>query len=206
MLFNRTAQSQLVCMLFYVYAQDRPAVGAEMLAMVEAHWSYMDKFADQLVLRGPTLSDDGEEHTGSLHIVDLADRAGAERFATKEPFYRAGLYDKVTVVRAVVLLHRERPEDSTESEIPKALVTGEWPPTPRKANDTGPQLLGVSPDAHLSFVAILVDDDQSHTIGIASIVSAPRVEAPRIVQPCADQLTGVPAALTAKRWQHGGRS
>jgi uncharacterized protein YciI len=71
-------------MPFYVHGHDKPGVGAEMLDLTEAHWSYMDRFADRLILRGPTLSDDGAEHTGSVHVVDLADRAGAERFATEE--------------------------------------------------------------------------------------------------------------------------
>jgi YCII-related domain len=54
-----------------------------MEALAEVHWSYMDQFADRLILRGPTLSDDGTEHTGSVHVVDLGDRAGAERFARR---------------------------------------------------------------------------------------------------------------------------
>src|SRR2546429_9014124 len=103
-------------MPFYVYGQDRPGAQAEMEALAEAHWSYMDRFADRLILRGPTLSEDGAEHTGSVHVVDLADRASAERFATEEPYRVAGLYRKVTTVRTVVLLRREI------SEEPNALV------------------------------------------------------------------------------------
>src|SRR5215470_12427354 len=99
-------------MPFYVYAQDRPGVGAELLDLAEEHWAYMDRFAGRLILRGPTLSDDGTEHTGSVHIVDLADRASAERFATEEPYWLAGLYRRVTATRTVVLLHREPTEGS----------------------------------------------------------------------------------------------
>src|SRR5215471_9632886 len=111
-------------MLFYVHGQDRPGAQAEMEALAEAHWAYMDRFAGRLILRGPTLSDDGTEHTGSVHVVDLADRAGAERFAAEEPFWLAGLYQQVTATRAVVL-HRHEPAESLPAPgVPDALITG----------------------------------------------------------------------------------
>ena len=193
-------------MLFYVHAEDRPGAGAELLDLAEAHWSYMDRFADRLILRGPTLSDDGTEHTGSVHVVDLADRASAERFATEEPFWLAGLYRQVTTVRTVVLLHREPAPGSLTPEVPRALITGQWPPGPRDASDSGRRLLGVDPDSRVSFVAGLVDDNQSHTTGIVSVVTARPDEARGIVQPFADRLAGQGVALTAQRWSFGGRS
>jgi len=193
-------------MPFYVHAQDRPGVGAGLSDLAEAHWSYMDRFADRLLLRGPTLSDDGADHTGSVHVVDLADRASAERFATEEPYWLAGLYRQVTTVRTVVLLHRGPTEGSLPSGVPNALVTGRWPPQPRNASGTDLQLLGVSPDSRVRFVAVLVDDPQSHTTGIVAVVGALPGEALSIVQPFADQLRGEPVALTAQRWRRGGRS
>jgi hypothetical protein len=86
-------------MPFYVYGQDRTDAGPAMADLTEAHWAYMDRFADRLILRGPTLSEDGTEHTGSVHVVDLPDQASAERFATEEPFQWAGLFQRVTVAR-----------------------------------------------------------------------------------------------------------
>jgi hypothetical protein len=88
----------------------------------------------------------------------------------------------------------------------KGLITGQWPAEPRSASDTEGQLLGINPDSRLSFVAVLVDDDQSHTTGIVAIVRAHPGEALRLIQPFADQLAGVPVALTAQRWRRGGRS
>jgi uncharacterized protein len=193
-------------MPFYVYAEDRPGAGPELLDLAEAHWSYMDRFADRLILRGPTLSDDGTEHTGSVHVIDLADRASAERFAAEEPYRLAGLYQEVTVVRAVVLLHRGPAEGPPTSGAPHALITGGWSPEPRNASGTGRPPLGVGTDSRVSFVAVLVDDDQSCTTGIVSIVRALPAEALRITQAFAGQLTGGPPALTAQRWRRGGRS
>jgi uncharacterized protein len=191
-------------MLFYVHAEDRPGAGPELLDLAEAHWSYLDRFADRLVLRGPTLSDDGTEHTGSVHVLDLADRASAERFAGEEPYRLAGLYQEVTIVRAVVLLHRGPAEGPLTSGAPHALITGGWPPEPRNASGAGRPPPGV--DSRVRFVAVLVDDDQSCTTGIVSIVRALPAEALRVTQAFAGQFTGGPLALTAQRWRRGGRS
>jgi hypothetical protein len=162
----------------------------------------MDRFATRLILRGPTLSGDGNEHTGSVHVVDLADRATAERFATEEPYWQAGLYRRVTVARAVVLHHLKPTGGQPGSSAPHALITGHWPARPRNAS---PHLPGAPPDGRLAFVALLVDDEQSRATGIVSVVGAPPGEAAGIVQPLADQLSGGPVALTAQRWTRGGR-
>lgn len=177
-----------------------------MLDMVEAHWSFMDRFADQLILRGPTLSDDGAEHTGSVHVVDLADRADAERFATEEPFWQAGLYRQVTTVRVAVPFRREPNGGSRASEVPSALVTGRWAPKPLVGGGADLRSLDVDPDSRLHFLAVLVDDDASRTTGIVAVVRALPDEAVPVLQPFADRFAGEPVALTAQRWSRGGRS
>jgi uncharacterized protein len=191
---------------FYVHAQDRPGTLPEMEALAEAHWSYLDRYADQLILRGPTLSGEGTEHTGSVHVIDLDDRASAERFATEEPYWLDGLYRHVTISRTVVLLRREPVDDTAALRAPSALITGRWAHQPRDAGGTGLKLPEVSPEGRVRFMAVLVDDSQSCTTGIAAIVSAVPGEALRIVQPLADQLAGGRVTLTAQRWQGGGRS
>lgn len=193
-------------MPFYVYGRDRAGALPEMIALAEAHWSYMDSFAGRLILRGPTLSEDGEDHTGSVHVVDLADRASAERFATEEPYWRAGLYQDVSTVRAIVLFHREPASGPAAAQAPTSLVTGCWPPRPRDTDGTGPPLPGAGPDGRVGFLAVLVDDGQAHTTGIVSTVTALPDQALSIVQPFADQIAGQPVTLTAQRWQRGGRS
>ncbi|MFE6914570.1 YciI family protein [Streptomyces rubiginosohelvolus] len=190
-------------MPFYVYAQDQPDVADQLMEWCEDHWSYMDRFDGRLILRGPTVSDDGEEHTGSVHVVDLADRAAAERFAREEPFWKAGLYRDLTVVAAEVLLSRE-----PEADVPYTLVTAQWPlPTgaPGDAEQRG--LLGAEPDSRLIFVAALMDREGVGATGVAAVVRALPDEARGLVQPFADRLSGgrrVP--LTAQRWERGGRN
>ena len=86
-------------MEYFVYGWDR--VGAFELKgrMTEEHWAFMDGYADELIARGPTLTDDGEETTGSLHIVELPDVEAARKFTYDEPYYQAGVFDSVLLCR-----------------------------------------------------------------------------------------------------------
>ncbi|NEB37512.1 YciI family protein [Streptomyces sp. SID14515] len=188
-------------MPFYVHAQDKPDVADQLAELCEEHWSYMDRFADGLILRGPTLSDDGEQHTGSVHVVDLADRAAAERFATEEPFWKAGLYQDFMADPVVVLLHREPAVD-----VLYTLVTARWSPHTRTPGDAEQWLSAVDADERPTFVAALVDDDQDRTTGLVAAVRARPDEARTLLQPLADRLAGGPVSLTSQRWQRGGRN
>ncbi|MDX6281709.1 MAG: uncharacterized protein QOH03_2780 [Kribbellaceae bacterium] len=183
-------------MPYYVHGEDQPDVQDGLVEHSEAHWSYMDRYADKLILRGPTLSGDGEEHTGSVHVVDVDDRAAAERFAYEEPFWSAGYYQPLTVVRAVVLLDRT-------GDSPRSLMTAEWAPVP--LIDSPASLAeGL---AELSFLAVLVDDAGAASVGLVAALTVVPAEAAELVRPIADRLNGLAAMkVTARRWQRGGRS
>jgi hypothetical protein len=60
----------------------------------EAHWSYMDAFAARMTARGPTLSQDRQTWTGSLHVVALPNAEAARAFADNDPYHRAGLFSE----------------------------------------------------------------------------------------------------------------
>jgi hypothetical protein len=96
-------------------------------------------------------------------------------------------------------LHHCEPADGPPADA-GALVTGRWPARPSDL-----PLSGVDPGDQVSFVALLVDDDQSRTTGFVAVVRARPGEAASTVQPLADQLGGGPVALTAQRWTRGGR-
>jgi uncharacterized protein len=66
----------------------------------------MDRYAEQMIARGPTFAEDGVTPTGSLHIVDLPDAEAARVFAFEEPNYKAGVYAEVMVRRWRNLLGR----------------------------------------------------------------------------------------------------
>lgn len=59
----------------------------------------MDRYAKQMIARGPTFAEDGDTPTGSVHIVDLPDPAAARAFALDEPNYQAGVYRDVLLRR-----------------------------------------------------------------------------------------------------------
>jgi len=76
---------------FLCYHRDRVGSGPLRDALLERHGSYMDRYAQQMIARGPTLTPDGEHATGSIHALDLPDHAAARAFALEEPYYRAGI-------------------------------------------------------------------------------------------------------------------
>src|SRR5688572_16235950 len=85
-------------MEFFCYHRDRPGSAALRDELLQEHWSYMDRYATELIARGPTFTDDGTA-TGSIHIVDLPDAAAARAFAFDEPNYQAGVYRDVLLRR-----------------------------------------------------------------------------------------------------------
>jgi uncharacterized protein len=44
---------------YFVHCRDRSGVGDLRWERTEAHWSFMDGYADALIARGPTLTEDG---------------------------------------------------------------------------------------------------------------------------------------------------
>ena len=86
-------------MEYFVYGRDRPGSGELKAKLTEEHWAFMDGYVDALIARGPTLTEDREASTGSLHIVDLPDVEAARAFAYDETYYRAGVFDSVLLCR-----------------------------------------------------------------------------------------------------------
>lgn len=86
-------------MLYIIYQEDRPDGGAIRAATRDAHFAYLDRNEDILVLGGALLADDNETRTGSVLIVNVQDRAAAEAFSHNEPFRKAGLFSSVKISR-----------------------------------------------------------------------------------------------------------
>jgi hypothetical protein len=84
---------------YFVYCRDRPGSASLRAELTEAHWSFMDGYADAMIARGPTMTADGRTATGSMHMVDLPDAEAARVFAFEEPNYRAGVYEDVLLRR-----------------------------------------------------------------------------------------------------------
>ena len=77
---------------------DAPGMAARRLEVRPEHKAYLAAVADRIAFAGPLLDDAGAM-TGSLLVIDFADRAAALAWLTAEPFTRAGVYG-TSAVRA----------------------------------------------------------------------------------------------------------
>ncbi|MSP84098.1 MAG: YciI family protein [Alphaproteobacteria bacterium] len=84
-------------MLFVIYAKDKPGDGSARLAHRAEHLEYLKSQSAMLKTAGPLLTDDGATMTGSMLVVEAADRAGAERFAAGDPFRKHGVFASVEI-------------------------------------------------------------------------------------------------------------
>lgn len=83
-------------MFFAITCIDRPNSAALRVATRPAHIAYVDGIGRRLLLAGPLLDDAGGV-TGSLLVVEAADRAAAERFAAADPYKQADLFSSVVI-------------------------------------------------------------------------------------------------------------
>ncbi|MEV5888528.1 YciI family protein [Nonomuraea fuscirosea] len=182
-------------MEFFCYHRDRTGSLPLREELVEAHWSYMDRYAKELIARGPTMADDGETPTGSVHVVDLADPAAARAFAFDEPNYQAGAYRDVLLRRWRNTLGR------TMWDFPggreggnRYLVLG------LGAGEPADLALPPGEDALIAY-GPLSSDDGTAWLGTAALVLAPDPDTARAVL-TADRY----ADIEVHNWQFGGRS
>ena len=111
---------------FFVYSRDA-ADAADLRAdqaLLEEHWSYMDRFAESMIARGPTLDSDREIATGSLHVLALRSVDAIREFVALEPNNRAGVYAEHVVWRFENLLGRSMWEFPGQSAEPRFLIIG----------------------------------------------------------------------------------
>jgi uncharacterized protein YciI len=179
-------------MEFFCYHRDRPSSMVLRDELIEAHWSYMDRYQSELIARGPTFA--GEAATGSVHIVDLPDPAAARAFAFDEPNYQAGVYRDVLLRRWRNMLGR------TMWEFPGGRTGGDRFLALGLAPESG-AVLTLPPDQDkLIAYGPLLSDDGAGWLGTAALVSAPDPEAARaILDP------GRYADVEVHHWEFGGR-
>ena len=181
-------------MEFFCYHRDRPGSVALRDELLEEHWSYMDRYAAEMIARGPTLASDGDTPTGSVHIVDLPDPAAARVFAFDEPNYQAGVYRDVMLRRWRNTLGRTMWEFAGgraggSRYLVLGLGTG-----PAADRDTPPD-----PDELIAYGPLLSDDGATW-LGTAALLRAADPDAARAVLTQDGYLH-----IEVHRWQFGGR-
>ncbi len=180
-------------MEFFVYHRDRPGSVALRNEILEEHWSYMDRYAKELIARGPTLADDGDTPTGSVHIVDLPDPAAARAFAFDEPTYQAGVYRDVLIRRWRNLLGRtmwDFPGGPTDGNRYLVLGLGSGEAAEAVPSDRD-ELIAYGP---------ILSDNGTAWLGTAALVRAPDPDTARAVL-TPDRYAGI----EVHNWQFGGR-
>ena len=183
---------------FLCYHRDRADSDPLREELAEAHWSYMDGFAERMIARGPTLTEDAEFATGSIHILDLSGPAEARAFAFDEPNYQAGVYRDVLLRRWSNRLGRRMWQfPGSRDGGRRFLVLGFGEPRP----------IHGAPDAtwpvdtnELIVYGPLLTDDGRTWLGTAVLLSAPAADQARAV------LTeSAYAEIEVHPWQFGGR-
>ena len=86
-------------MQFVMHSQDAADGEAHRAPLRAAHADYMHAHRNILVTHGPLHSDDGTRALGCVLIVDVADKAQAEAFWSREPFNAAGVYAATSIER-----------------------------------------------------------------------------------------------------------
>lgn len=87
-------------MLFAIHALDKPGAPDARLANYEAHKAFLADTSAlnvRIVMSGPLVADDGTAMIGSLFVVEAADRATVERFNAADPFWQAGIWERVSI-------------------------------------------------------------------------------------------------------------
>jgi len=193
---------------FFVYGRDVPDFAGDSDELDEAHWAYMDTWASQLVARGPTLSSDGSTHTGSVHIVDLLDGVQARRFAFEEPYYRAGLYEEITVLPFAPLVEGtmwDRP--ALGADQPATFVLATWTEA-AFGRDMAIELRNAftgTDRARWVFAGALLSDDSAKASGVAAAVDLGPSEAEELMRKAIARVPGSPINVDRHCWRRGGR-
>jgi uncharacterized protein YciI len=181
-------------MEFFCYHRDRSDSAAQRDELLEAHWSYMDQYAKEMVARGPILTSDGEVATGSVHILDLPDPAAARTFAFDEPNFQAGVYRDVLLRRWRNTLGRtmwDFPGGRSGGNRYLVLGLGVGPAADLELPPDQDDLIAYGP---------LLSDDGTTWLGTAALLRAPNPEAARTI------LTpGRYTDIEVHDWEFGGR-
>jgi len=181
-------------MEFFCYHRDR--VGSVELReeLLEEHWSYMDRYAAEMVARGPTFASEDDTPMGSVHIVDLAGPAAARAFAFDEPNYQAGVYRDVLLRRwdnGLGCTMWDFPGGRTGGSRYLVLGFGSGQPADLTVPADRDELIAYGP---------LLSDDGTTWLGTAVLVRAPDPDTARLV------LTqNRYADIEVHNWQFGGR-
>lgn len=83
-------------MLFALLCTDKPDSVSLRMSVRPDHLTYLESLGSALKAAGPFTTDEGSP-TGSLVIIEAADRAAAQAMAENDPYAKAGLFASVEI-------------------------------------------------------------------------------------------------------------
>jgi uncharacterized protein len=188
---------------FFVYSRDAADTAdlRDDQELLEEHWSYMDRFTESMIARGPTLDIDRETATGSLHVLALPSVDAAGEFVALEPNNQAGVYGEHLVWRFENLLGRSMWEFSGQPTESRFLIIG-------RSHLGRPVLAETLPAELLERLVLygaLTTLDGAEPVGVALALQAPDREAVDAL--LEDERTGLGAfsEVEVHNWEFGGR-
>ena len=84
-------------MHFVIHCLVRAGALPTRLDHYDDHKAYLTSTPVRIVVSGPLLADDGETMIGSLFLIEANDRATVDSFHQGDPFFRAGVWEKVEI-------------------------------------------------------------------------------------------------------------
>jgi uncharacterized protein len=197
---------------YFFYCRGRPGTEALLEELAAAHGSFMDRYAEQMIARGPTLTPDRSRWTGSMHLVDLPDAQAARVFAFQEPFYRAGVDGQVLVRRWRNVLGRTMWDDPAgPGDARRVLVIGRGRPGVEAARQAleAAQRRWVGEPGHRDGVILwgpLLAEDGAGWVGSALLVQrGDRAAVEAMLAGAPYVRAGLYASVEVHDWQFGGR-
>ena len=90
--------------------ENGPAIRTD-TAIMDAHWTYELANKDIILAAGSLRDDDGVTKTGSLLVLDVANREEAHAFFDNDPATKAGMRGETTIryVNVAILNSEEQP-------------------------------------------------------------------------------------------------
>ncbi|MBE0462871.1 YciI family protein [Halomonas colorata] len=86
-------------MPFMIETFDKPGHQELRLEIRDEHLAYLDAHSVLLLACGAKLSDDSSTASGGLYLVDVETREEAQALIRQDPFYIAGLFEDIKIVR-----------------------------------------------------------------------------------------------------------
>ena len=160
----------------------------------------MDRFAHRMTARGPTLGTDRETWTGSLHIVDLPSADAARKFVEREPYNRAGMFERHAIHRFENLLGRTMWEFRGGAADPRFLVIAHL--RAAASEHAGRADLTALPREDIIVHGELLAPDHATPAGLVVALQAPRRDA---VEAIGEATLDEHYDIEILDWEFGGR-